>query len=493
MPASFVVTTRPSDLDRVDALLLVGRADRLVDPDVLALVPATVGEAVWRQMVRRTDAGDTGRLATTWTSGSIAKVHAGVLPEPCSRHNSPSRAWAIPAFVSGALQKGPLGVVLCLDDAAHAAAAVLAVARALPTYSPSPGPVDREVRILLLPKSGTLPEPSHLLVAADAVRRAAHETDEPPDALNCDEMVARARALATDLGVQCRVIQGTALREAGLGGLWAVGKAAAEAPALILLEHTPPSSASGPRSPADPPRTVGWVGKGIVFDTGGLSIKAKTSMPGMKTDMAGAAAVLAAFGAAVRLGFKDKLVAALCVAENAVGPGALRPDDIITQFSGRTVEINNTDAEGRLVLSDGLAWIARAYRPDRIVDLATLTGAQSIATGKRHAAVITNDEALESALVAAGRHSGDLVHPLPYLPELLRAEFRSPVADMRNSVKDRNNAQPSAAAQYLANHLGAVGFERPWAHVDMAAPAVGASGRGTGYGVGLLLALEGLI
>src|SRR6185369_1604825 len=109
------------------------------------------------------------------------------------------------------------------------------------------------------------------------------------------------------------VVRGDALREAGLGGIWAVGKAASQAPALVILEHAPPRAT----------RTVGWVGKGIVFDTGGLSIKAKTSMPGMKTDMAGAAAVSGAFAAAVRLGYTDRLVAALCVAENAVGPGSL--------------------------------------------------------------------------------------------------------------------------------------------------------------------------
>ncbi|MEQ1568198.1 MAG: leucyl aminopeptidase family protein [Myxococcota bacterium] len=482
MPAPFVVTTRPSDLEGVEGLLVVGRQERLLEDDVVARVPASLAP-VWRQMVRKTDPGDNGRVATTWTAEPLSRVHAGVLPEACSRHNSPSRAWAITGLVASASQKGPLGVVLALDHADHAAAAVLAVARAVPTFSPSPTATDREVRILLLPRDGQLPEPARLMIAATAVRRAAHETDEPPDVLGCNEFVARARALADDLGVSCRVVRGAALREAGLGGLWAVGKAAAEPPALIVLEH----------APADATRTVGWVGKGIVFDTGGLSIKAKTSMPGMKTDMAGAAAVQAAFGAAVQLGYPHRLIAALCVAENAVGPGALRPDDIITQYSGRTVEVNNTDAEGRLVLSDGLAWVARSHSPDRMVDLATLTGAQSAATGKRHAAVIANDEGLESDAVAAGKRSGDLVFPLPYAPELLRGEFRSPVADMRNSVKDRNNAQTSCAAQFLSNHLVAVGYDRPWLHVDMAAPAVGGNGRGTGYGVGLLLALEGLL
>lgn len=486
MPARVVITRQAGDLDGVEGLLLVGRADRLLEPDVLALVPPAVGEAVWRQMVRGTDAGDHGRLASTWTAGPIARVHAGILPEPCSRHNSPSRAWVIPSLVAGAGQKGPLGVVLCLDEAAHAAPALLAVARTFPTFQVGAPGRERDVRVLLLPRPDAveaLPPLRTLGLAADAVRRAAHDTDEPPDVLNCTAMVDRARDLATELGASCQVIRGEALREGGFGGLWGVGKAAAEPPALVVLTHDPPGARE----------TVAWVGKGIVFDTGGLSIKAKTSMPGMKTDMAGAAAVLAAFAAAVRMGFAERLVAVLCIAENAVGPGALRPDDVIVPYSGRSVEVNNTDAEGRLVLADGLAWVARHANPTRVIDLATLTGAQAVATGKRHAGIVTNDEALEARAVAAGRRSGDLVHPLPYVPEMLRAEFRSPIADMRNSVKDRNNAQPSCAAQFLANHLVAAGFDGPWLHVDMAAPVVGVSGRGTGYGVGLLLALEGLI
>jgi probable aminopeptidase NPEPL1 len=493
MPAHLVATTNPAHLAAIDSLLFLGRQDRLLEEDVLKLVPPSVGEAVYRQMVKKTDAGDSGRLATTWSAGSPTRTHVGVLPEPCSRHNSPSRAWAIPGLV-GSVTSGNVGIVLCLDDPSHAPSALLAVARALPTFVASSQQVEREVRVLLLPRGQSAQDrelglgPRHLdstrlLIAAEAVRRAAHETDEPPAVLGCNEFVARAEREASRLGVPCRVLRADRLREEGLGGLLAVGQAAQEQPALVLLEHSPPGAT----------RTVGWVGKGIVYDTGGLSIKQKTSMPSMKTDMAGAAAVLHAFSAAVRLGMTDRLVAALCIAENAVGPASVRPDDIITLYSGRTVEINNTDAEGRLVLSDGLCWVARNYRPDLLVDLATLTGAQAVATGKRHAALYCTDEELEQRAIRAGRHCGELVHPLPYAPELFRHEYRSAVADMRNSVKDRSNAQSSCAAQFMGNHLQAVGYEAPWLHVDMAAPAVSSTGRGTGYGVGLLLALEDLL
>ncbi len=482
MPANLAVTADPSTLQASDALLFVGRRDRLQDPDILELLPSIVDLHTWRAMVKRTEPGDSGRVATTWTPGTPARVTAAVLPDVCSRHNDGARAWAIPSLVQGAAQKGNVGIVVAVDEPEHAAAAVLAVARALPTFSATTSSIERDVRILVLPRRGAAPAPDVLQIAADAVRLAAHLTDEPPDTLGCDLLVERARKLAADVGASVTVLRGEELREQGFGGLWGVGRAALQPPALVVLDHKPRGARRG----------VAWVGKGIVYDTGGLSLKTKTGMPGMKTDMAGAAAVLAAFGAAVRLGCRDRLTAVLCVAENAVGPLAVRPDDVLTMYSGRTVEVNNTDAEGRLVLADGVAWVARHRDPAEIVDVATLTGAQSVATGKRHAALYCSDEGLEIRAVHAGRRSGDLVHPLPFAPELFRREFHSPVADMRNSVKDRSNAQSSCAGQFIHNHLSATGYERPWLHVDMAGPSVSGN-RGTGFGVGLLLALEGLI
>ncbi|MCB9688451.1 MAG: leucyl aminopeptidase family protein [Alphaproteobacteria bacterium] len=485
MPASLSVTTAVpgAPLPPSDALVFLGRGARLLEPDVLRLLPESVGEPVFTQMVRKSDPGDTGRLVTTWTAGTPARVSAALLPEPCSRHNSPSRAFAVGHALQGALHKGDVTVVACLDHADHAAAVVMAVARCLPTWQGTSSPqVDRRVNVVLLPREGGGIVPERLLVAAEAVREAAASVDQPPDTMNCDAMVEWARAVGARTGAEVTVIRGAELAELGLGGLWGVGKAAAQAPALVTLAHGSPDAAT----------RRAWVGKGIVYDTGGLSIKAKTSMPGMKTDMAGAAAVLAAFGAAVSLGAPDRLVAALCVAENAVGPGSVRPDDVLRMYSGRTVEVNNTDAEGRLVLADGVAWVARHHAPTEVLDLATLTGAQSVATGKHHAALHANDDALERRLFDAGRRVGELAFPIPYAPEFFRGEFRSPVADMRNSVKDRSNAQASCAAQFIGNHLVAAGYDGPWCHVDMAAPAVSGH-RGTGYGVGLLLASAGLI
>ncbi len=485
MPARIKVTSDPSSMSSVDARLVIGRASRLLEADVAELL-SDLPPATWQAMVKRTDPGDGGRVATTWTGGSPARISAGVLPEACSRHNSPSRAWAIPSIVQSAAQKGHVGIVLATDAAEHVAAAALAVARALPTFTAVSSPVDREVRILPLPGKGeAAPAVSRLQIAVDAARLAAHLTDQPPDHFGCDAFVAKAEEVAAGVGAEALVYRREGLREHGLRGIDSVGRAAEEEPALIVLDHRP--SGGG----ADEPPVV-WVGKGIVYDTGGLSLKTKTGMPGMKTDMAGAAAVLAAFSAAVRLGYDRPLTAVLCVAENAVGPHAIRPDDIIAMYSGRSVEVNNTDAEGRLVLADGVAWAARHRRPGTVIDLATLTGAQAMATGKRTAALYCNDDELEARATAAGRASGDLVHPLPYQPELLRREFSSTVADMRNSVKDRHNAQSGCAAQFIGNHLHAAGYDKLWLHVDMAGPSVSGH-RGTGFGVGLLLSLHDLL
>ena len=179
----------------------------------------------------------------------------------------------------------------------------------------------------------------------------------------------------------------------------------------------------------------------------------------------------------------------LCISENSVGPLSTRPDDVHTLLSGKTVEVNNTDAEGRLVLSDGVFYASRDLNPEYIIDIATLTGAQLIATGKNHAALYCNDDELEQTAVATGKATGDLTHPMPYAPEFYKPEFSSEVADMKNSVKDRTNAQVSCAGQFIGNHLEKyLQSNGKWLHIDMAGP-VEKGGRATGFGVALLYKL----
>ena len=453
--------------------VVIGRADRLRDPAVVAA--AGVDEATWEAMVEATKPGDGGARAETWVGG--AKVVMGVLPEVCSRHNSPSRAWAIPSLAGAACGAADAVLVLALDHADYARAACIAAARALPVYDRSTGD-DRSQRIeiVALGPDGPIDDPQ-LAVLIDSVRLAASLFDRPPDDLNTTEFVRVAQGIAEETGANLTLIQGTDLRDQGFGGLWGVGRAATHKPALVALEY----------APAEPTARVAWVGKGIVYDTGGLSIKGKTGMPGMKGDMGGAAAVLGAFRAAALAQVDYAVTAILCLAENAVGPDSIRPDDVLEMRSGRTVEVNNTDAEGRLVLADGVAWACEQGPLDLLVDVATLTGAALVATGKVHAALYCNDAEVEAHAVVVGRAIGEPCHPLPFAPELFRKEFKSAVADMKNSVKDRANAQSSCAGQFVGNHLPE---EAPrWLHIDIAGPAWGANGRGTGFGVGLLFAL----
>ena len=465
-------------------VLVVGRRDRLLEDDVRELLPTDIS-AYWPELVDAAKPGDAGAARETFRAGLPARFVATVLPEMCSRHNAPGRPDAVKRLVEKHLGgEGEVAVILALDAPEHAYAAGLAVARGVPDYSRKSGQkrgAERTVRIAPLPRAGAPKPPANspprdlatLQVLAEAQRQAARLVDLPPNELNTDVFVDLAREAAARVGADITVIAGEQLAAAGLGGLWGVGKAAVHPPALVVLDHT---RGTGKR--------VTLVGKGIVYDTGGLSLKGKTDMPGMKTDMGGAAAVLSAFVAACQLDTPLRLRCVLCLAENSVGPESTRPDDIITLYSGKTVEVNNTDAEGRLVLGDGVAWAVAQLKSEVIIDLATLTGAQLMATGKRHCAAICNDEGLETLAIAAGKASGDLVWPLPYAPEFFRGEFKSEVADLKNSVKDRMNAQTSCAGQFIAEHLGAE-FEGQWLHLDIAGPAVDGE-RGTGFGVGLL-------
>ncbi len=475
MHTDIVFDEAKAALEGAATVMFIGRRDRLLGDDVQALLPDGAA-AVWDAMIDAIKPGDAGATAGTFLPGG-PRVMAGVLPEACSRHNTPTRAHSLGNLAAKAPGSGDVAIIIAVEQADYALASGVAAARAFPAFSRKTGDDGRRrVRIAFSADDGKPVDLERIRIIAEGARMAARLVDTPTNELHTDAFVELARETAATLDADISVLQGEALAHAGLGGLWGVGKAANRPPALVVLTH----------NPAGAEKTVVWVGKGIVYDTGGLSLKSKTGMPGMKGDMGGAAAVIGGFAAAVRAGCKHRLVAILCLAENAIGPRALRNDDIITLYSGKTVEINNTDAEGRLVVGDGVAWAVRHHAPDVLVDLATLTGAQLVATGHRHAASVCNDDDLEATAVAVGKLCGDLVHPLPYVPEFYRKEFKSPVADLKNSVKDRMNAQSSCAAQFIAEHLG--DYQNLWLHLDIA----GASGngeRGTGYGVALLVEL----
>jgi len=479
-----------------------GTKSALLCDATLAMLPLGLPAKRWTYLVNLAASEATvDGSKTTWmfkgSDGQPSTIVAAVLPETCSRHASPVRPHALTALLRGTKSAD---VLVVLEDTAHAGGAACAIARAFPTYTAKTRPstqreTEETVAVGFATREGPLTEDySNFAAAAEAVRRAARFVDLPPDVLGTNAFVNAALAAADRLTakgfkVESSVLQGDAVREAGYGLLWAVGKAAEEPPALVILSHMPEAG-------SPPTETVCLVGKGIVYDTGGLSLKGKTGMPGMKSDCGGAAALLGAFEAAVEIGLEGKaLHLVLCLAENAIGPRALRNDDVVTGLSGLSCEINNSDAEGRLVLADGVA-LATAVpprlpglqgQPDLIIDMATLTGAQMVATGKRHAGIVANSDEVEAAAVAAGKISGDTCHPLPFVPEYYTTEFASKVADMKNSVKDRNNAQSSCAATFIYNHIEP-SFDGGWLHVDLAGPSF-IDDRGTGYGVGLALAL----
>ncbi|KFW75539.1 putative aminopeptidase NPEPL1, partial [Manacus vitellinus] len=410
------------------------------------------------------------------------------LPSRVSRHNSPSAAQFITRLVRNCLPGGVNRCIVMVCERSEVFASACALARAFPLFTHRSSASRRTekktvtVEFFLVGQNNGPIEVATLKCLASAtegVRLAARIVDTPCNEMNTDNFLEEIKKVGKDLGITPTIIRDEELKERGFGGIYGVGKAALHPPALAVLSHTPDGAT----------QTIAWVGKGIVYDTGGLSIKGKTTMPGMKRDCGGAAAILGAFKATVKQGFKDNLHAVFCLAENAVGPRATRPDDIHVLYSGKTVEINNTDAEGRLILADGVAYACKDLGADIILDMATLTGAQGIATGKYHAAVLTNNEEWEKACVKAGRNCGDLVHPLVYCPELHFSEFTSAVADMKNSVADRDNTPSSCAGLFIASHIG---FDWPgvWVHIDIAAP-VHAGERATGYGVALLLSLFG--
>jgi leucyl aminopeptidase len=264
-----------------------------------------------------------------------------------------------------------------------------------------------------------------------------------------------AERIAGAAGLGIEVLDEKALTAGGYGGLIGVGQGSVHPPRLVRVAHTHPDAA----------RTVVLAGKGITFDSGGLSLKPPKSMEAMKSDMSGAAAVLAAVAALAELGAAVNVVGYLALAENMPSGTAQRPSDVITIYGGRTVEVLNTDAEGRLVLADALAR-SGADAPDLLIDVATLTGAQLVALGPRIMGVMANDDAVLDGVVDAARRAGEQAWPMP-LPEELRKGLDSAVADMTNVAPDRNGGM-LVAGLFLREFVpGGV----RWAHLDIAGPA----------------------
>jgi leucyl aminopeptidase len=398
-----------------------------------------------------------------------ARVAAALAAREGKRVKAADLAWALPD-----------------SEDATATAAALVTGTVLGAYSfdrfrsadpdePAPPPVE----------SLTLLAPADLATAVEAARVAAEAQNRARDLQRLPSNVATPSYLARRAEeiaaahevVSAEVFGREEMIAKEMGGLVAVSQGSAEEPKLIVLRYA--GGGSGP--------TLALVGKGVTFDTGGISLKSAGGMQEMKMDMSGAAAVLEATAAIAELGLGIELIAVVPSTENMPSGTAVKPGDIITQYNGKTVEVNNTDAEGRLILADALAY-AVELGAERIVDIATLTGAVVIALGSTYAGLVSNDDELAGAVEKAGRETGELAWRLPLHPEY-KELTKGTVADLTNASSKRK-ASTIYAASFLEEFVGAT----PWAHLDIAGTAwdVGreyTGSEGSGFGARLLTEL----
>jgi leucyl aminopeptidase len=316
---------------------------------------------------------------------------------------------------------------------------------------------------------------------AEAVGLARDLANTPSLTKSPQWLAAEAARVTAGRDVTVRVWEPDELAAAGFGGILAVGAGSARPPRLIELSYAPPDARSH----------VVLVGKGITFDSGGLSLKPNDGMKLMKTDMAAGGAVIAVLSALARLGVPHRVTGLVAAAENLPSGSAYRPGDVITHYGGRTVEVLNTDAEGRLVLADALAYAAATLEPDQIIDLATLTGAARVALGTTHAALYATDDGLAQSLIAAGQASGERLWRMP-LEDEYRPALESDVADLSHVSRAATTMPGSIiAALFLREFTGG----RPWAHLDIASTGRSTENDGelskgaTGFGTRLLLRL----
>ena len=445
--------------------------------------------------------GATGKAEETVkvpTRGSLAApllLAVGLGPEPSSRPadgtaGAPDLAEQVRRAAGAAMRALPSSatrgaVTLSELDLAAAVQGVLLGSYSFTEYRGAPDAPARTVGFLTGEgERGGVGESSRAALAdaaitARAVCAARDLVNTPPNDLYPEEFARRARELAESVGVEVEVLDEQALVDGGYGGVLGVGGGSSRKPRLVRLHHRPPGAT----------RKVALVGKGITFDTGGISIKPAANMDHMTSDMSGAAGVVAATCLAAELGLGVEVVATVPMAENMPSGTAYRPGDVLSMYGGKTVEVLNTDAEGRLVLGDA---IARACEdePDYLVETSTLTGAQVVALGSRTPGIMGSD-ALRDRVAGHAVRVGEGGWTMP-LPEELRADLDSRVADIANVTNHRFGGMLVAGIflrEFVADGV-------PWAHLDIAGPAFNTGGAhgytgkgGTGLPVRTLVAL----
>jgi leucyl aminopeptidase len=437
------------------------------------------------------DTGNTGRAGTVTAVAIPGRRPRSVLATGVGEATLPDVRGYVAAAVrrgQSLAEHGARRLVVPLDSAAAPAgadevraaveAALLAGYRFRDTSAPHP---DRLAEVTLVAADALDPALQTAArrgqVAGEAVAWARDLVNTPSNTKNpgwlADQVLARFAGRA---GTTVTVLEPDELRAGGFGGVLAVGGGSASPPRVIVVSYRSPSA--GERHPV-------LVGKGITFDTGGISIKPTAGMREMKTDMAGGAAVLAALDAVARLELPVAVTAVVPAAENAVSGSSYRPADVVRHVGGRTTEVLNTDAEGRMVLADGLAHARLELGATVLVDVATLTGAMKVALGTKTAGLYATSDGLADALLTAGAHAGE---PL----------WRMPLADeyadlLASAVADANNAPGGPGGTTAALFLRPFAGDLPWAHLDVAGPARAGSDDaelvkgGTGYGARTLL------
>jgi leucyl aminopeptidase len=347
---------------------------------------------------------------------------------------------------------------------------------------PRPEDVKPVQRLVLEVKAPAAAERAFARLApvADGVGFARTLVNEPANLLGPEEFVRRARKLAP-LGVKIEVLDERALRRLSMEALLAVGAGSARRPRLLVLRWKGRGAKAG-RGP------VAFVGKGVCFDAGGLDIKKADGMEAMKGDMAGAAAVVGAIRALALRKAPIEAIGVAALVENLASDTAYRPGDVVRTHAGQTIEIINTDAEGRVILADALAYAVRRFKPRAVVDLATLTYAVGAALGHFHAGIMCNNDALARRLIAAGETTGERLWRLP-LGKEYDENLVSVIADLRQIAPDSDVADAVHGAQFLQHFVG----DTPWAHLDIAYTGMFAPKEkptqpkgATGFGVRLL-------
>jgi len=324
----------------------------------------------------------------------------------------------------------------------------------------------------------TLKECRDAQTVISAVNYARDLINGNPDEITSKRLSQEAKELEKESKViKTTILDKKAIEKLGMGLILAVNKGSAESPAFIIVEY------KGNPGSSD---LTALVGKGITYDTGGLNLKT-SSMETMKDDMSGGAAVLGTIKAAAALGLKVNIVGAIPSTDNAIGPDSYKPGNVYRSYSGKTVEITNTDAEGRLVLADAVSYIEDHYKPSRIIDLATLTGAIVVTLGEEASGLFSNDDKLSESLIRSGKHTYERLWRLPLFAEY-KEGLKSPIADMRNSPPARK-ASSIMGALFIQEYIK----NTPWAHLDIAGTAFLSGPKhyhttnATGVGVRLLI------